>query len=1006
MIFIKHRLALAISCLLTTPYTFSAEPVSAKSGVDVLSGFNQLWQLGRTWNSGTPTLLGQSILETNVNTVIDIAKKRTQQQEIEAFEFDAQNANYAIIQGLGPLSGYLKQETGAFTTVQGIPKEAYSGRISDKGNGLGSSTKLSDLIKLVDTVRYPASTTPAKNAYNYPRPFRQTLNGENLSWVLQPSLVARVPATGEGDGGFPSGHTNAAYLAALTVAYTVPQQYSDLVLRAGEIGYSRVVAGIHSPLDVIGGRMHATYYTIDGLAKNPELRKAAYQQAQQFFAQQCGGNIAGCYSSQDLNQTYQIYQANKARYDQYTFAHTFPVIGDASAAPIVPKNAELLIETRYPYLTAQQQREILSTTSYSRGGVLDNGLGYDTLNLYQAGYGYGALNQNTVIHMDAAQGGFSAADLWLNDISGTGRLEKTGTGQLTLAGHNTWSGGTNVLEGTLLGNNGQSFGQGEINNQANIIINNTTQEVMNNTWQGQGNFYKQGVGELIYQGDGRQFLGQTNIQQGRFNIQSTLAGKTVVENNGILTGKGQLENLYVMKGGVVDLGSSNDRLSVSNNLTIDQGAQLTVFTNSAVKDSSGIDVAGSITLRGGTVLHVGAGSNYNLLSDYQILTAKQGITGTFDQVSSNFSFLTPKLRYDAQAVTLQLLRNDKSFNTVAENNNQVQVANGLERLGFGQALYNTIAKQSEAQAKASFDQLSGEGYTALSLHATQDLLATSHMIAEQRNASNSVWMQSYGKQIKNNGSWFDSEYTNYGALVGAERQLNDTASIGAVLGQGRGHNKVADRYFSAKDNNTEFGIYARQNNVQSGVTLGLTGRIARADATRTINIEGLNAQASANVDVRSGQIFGEYWAKPDLVFPLEPYVRVSHIVTEVDSFREHDADIASLTGQKTRLNTTFSTIGLRTLYQLPHLSHDVTVHAGTGWTHAFGDLNGLSRLSFAGSQASYQVEGSQLAKDAAKINLGISTTLYPQLKVGLNYDGEFAQDVKQHRGTLVLNYNF
>ncbi|MBQ4783348.1 phosphatase PAP2 family protein, partial [Pectobacterium versatile] len=71
----------------------------------------------------------------------------------------------------------------------------------------------------------------------------------------QKSLVARVPATGNGDGGFPSGHTNAGYLAAFGLAYAVPQQYSDLILRAGEIGYSRVVTGIHSPLDVIGGRM-------------------------------------------------------------------------------------------------------------------------------------------------------------------------------------------------------------------------------------------------------------------------------------------------------------------------------------------------------------------------------------------------------------------------------------------------------------------------------------------------------------------------------------------------------------------------------------------------------------------------------------------------------------------------------------------------------------------------------------------------------------------------------
>mgnify|MGYP000706622571 CR=1 FL=1 len=40
----------------------------------------------------------------------------------------------------------------------------------------------------------------------------------------------------------------------LQMAYAVPQQYSQMMLRSSELGNSRIVAGMHSCLDVIGGR--------------------------------------------------------------------------------------------------------------------------------------------------------------------------------------------------------------------------------------------------------------------------------------------------------------------------------------------------------------------------------------------------------------------------------------------------------------------------------------------------------------------------------------------------------------------------------------------------------------------------------------------------------------------------------------------------------------------------------------------------------------------------------
>lgn len=57
--------------------------------------------------------------------------------------------------------------------------------------------------------------------------------------------------------------------------------------------------------------------------------------------------------------------------------------------------------------------------------------------------------------MDASRGGFHAADIWRNAIAGAGKLTKLGTGSLTLAGSNAYTGGTQIQDGTLLGKFGR-----------------------------------------------------------------------------------------------------------------------------------------------------------------------------------------------------------------------------------------------------------------------------------------------------------------------------------------------------------------------------------------------------------------------------------------------------------------------------------------------------------------------------------------------------------------------
>jgi autotransporter-associated beta strand protein len=380
---------------------------------------------------------------------------------------------------MGPLTSAWRSATQQVTSITAIASDATTVLYNDSGNNTGvasgaGNTTFGTVVDFVSNIGENGSTEPAKRFFKYARPWRWS-----TSVKVVPALEPAKSTTPTTDGGFISGHSAEATRDAVAMAYVVPQRFQEMLARGLELGENRILAGMHSPLDVIGGRVHGQAVATAAIATgaNSATRAAAYAQAQTTLMAAAGVSTAAelnavAHSQGSDSDRFADHAAAKADYLR-RLTYGFSQIGDKTKAAVVPKGAELLLETRLPYLSAEQRRVVLKTTALPSGyPVLDDAEGWGRLNLFDAADGYGAFNGDVSVTMDASLGGFNALDSWNNSISGAGKLSKSGTGTLGLSGSNSYSGGTAVQAGVLRADSDKALGNGAVYVSGGSLISN------------------------------------------------------------------------------------------------------------------------------------------------------------------------------------------------------------------------------------------------------------------------------------------------------------------------------------------------------------------------------------------------------------------------------------------------------------------------------------------------------------------------------------------------------
>ncbi|EHZ4229517.1 fibronectin-binding autotransporter adhesin ShdA [Salmonella enterica] len=183
-----------------------------------------------------------------------------------------------------------------------------------------------------------------------------------------------------------------------------------------------------------------------------------------------------------------------------------------------------------------------------------------------------------------------------NTLSGSGSLVKTGTGELTLSGDNSYSGGTTIIGGTLTADHADSLGTGAVANSGVLQVG---EGELENTLSGSGSLVKTGTGELTLSGD-NSYSGGTTIIGGTLTADhADSLGTGAVANSGVLqVGEGELENTLSGSGSLVKTGTGELTLggdnSYSGDTTIADGTLISANVNAL--GSGNIDNSGTLML--------------------------------------------------------------------------------------------------------------------------------------------------------------------------------------------------------------------------------------------------------------------------------------------------------------------------------------------------------------------------------------------------------------------------
>ena len=633
-----------------------------------------------------------------------------------------------------------------------------------------------------------------------------------------------------------------------------------------------------------------------------------------------------------------------------------------------------------------------------------------------------------------------AAGTYAGNVRGTGVVMKQSGGVLRLSGTNSYTGGTIVSGGTLIGNTTSL--QGSILNNAEVIFDQAQTGTYAGSMFGNGALAKQGAGALFLTGNSIAFTGNTTVAAGQLFVNGALGGGNLLVRSGsLLGGDGFIPSTAVQGGAIFAPGNSIGVMRVLGDFRFEAGATYQVETDS--NGPADLTLAsGTLTPAGTVAVLAGGARPYGAINKYLIFRADGGVNGTFSGVSSNISFLDPSLQYDPRQVFLTLRRNDIDFRIPDGDPNETEIAGqfndlvkkaegslatvvnnvyGLDAAGRTRALnsmtgvmYQYVARTSldasQMFVRANMRRLGLVGRGGWRFVPNASLAATGVQAgSEPGDGSNyGLWLNALGGVTNYHASGSDAgaRVPTRGMIGGFDAMVGDAWTLGVSGGELSPEVTLDGRPDRTGTEMWQLGLYGRY--ARNASRLDTVVGVSRQDnnTTRVVTDGVTSVTASSNYEGTTISSHIEYGYTVNLGrgFSVEPQAGFQFGRLKWNAFNETGADVLALGVSAHHVHSKRLVTGAKLGKAFEAFGTRMMLEGRGAWARQFGGLDAIDvRLQGNTFTNGFNVALPDQLRSGAIVGAGFAGDARKTLAFFVDVETELGGPVRSWRGNVGVN---